>query len=52
MYPDLYASCPIKDFTAIDSPYEAPLHAECEIDAQAMGMSDTCRRLADLLLKK
>jgi adenylylsulfate kinase len=42
----------IKDFTGIDSPYEAPLHAECEIDTQALEMSDACRRLAALLLKK
>ncbi|WP_223447554.1 MULTISPECIES: adenylyl-sulfate kinase [Pseudomonas] len=42
----------IKDFTGIDSPYEAPLHAECEIDTQAMEMSEACRRLAAFLLKK
>jgi adenylylsulfate kinase len=42
----------IKDFTGIDSPYEAPLHAECEIDTQAMEMSDACRRLTAFLLKK
>jgi adenylylsulfate kinase len=42
----------IKDFTGIDSPYEAPLHAECEIDTQAMEMSEACCRLAGFLLKK
>jgi adenylylsulfate kinase len=42
----------IKDFTGIDSPYEAPLHAECEIDIQAMEMGDACRRLAAFLFKK
>ncbi|WP_322615578.1 adenylyl-sulfate kinase [Pseudomonas sp. BIC9C] len=42
----------IRDFTGIDSPYEAPLHAECEIDTQALEMGDACRRLAGLLLKK
>lgn len=42
----------IKDFTGIDSPYEVPLHAECDIDTQAMEMSDACRRLAFFLLKK
>jgi adenylylsulfate kinase len=42
----------IKDFTGIDSPYEAPLHAECEIDTQAMDMSEACCRLAGFLLKK
>jgi adenylylsulfate kinase len=42
----------IRDFTGIDSPYEAPRHAECEIDTQAMEMGDACRRLAGFLLKK
>ncbi len=42
----------IKDFTGIDSPYETPLHAECEIDTQAMEMSEACCRLAGFLLKK
>ncbi|WP_223461491.1 MULTISPECIES: adenylyl-sulfate kinase [unclassified Pseudomonas] len=42
----------IKDFTGIDSPYEAPLHAECEIDTQTMEMSEACCRLAGFLLKK
>lgn len=42
----------IKDFTGIDSPYEAPLHAECEIDTQAMEMSDACRRLAGFFAQK
>lgn len=42
----------IKDFTGVDSPYEAPLHAECEVDTQAMEMSEACCRLAGFLLKK
>ena len=42
----------IKDFTGIDSPYEAPLHAECEIDTHALEMAEACRRLTALLLKK
>ncbi|MFS2198326.1 adenylyl-sulfate kinase [Pseudomonas sp. Pseusp3] len=42
----------IKDFTGIDSPYEVPLHAECEIDTQALEMGEACRHLADFLLKK
>lgn len=42
----------IKDFTGIDSPYEAPLRAECEIDTHAMQMEDACLRLAAFLLKK
>ncbi|WGK91067.1 adenylyl-sulfate kinase [Pseudomonas migulae] len=42
----------IKDFTGIDSPYEAPLCAECEIDTQTLEMADACRRLSGLLLNK
>lgn len=42
----------IKDFTGIDSPYEAPLHAECEIDTQMRDMAGACRQLAGFLLKK
>lgn len=42
----------IKDFTGVDSPYEAPLNPECEIDTQALGMADACRRLSGFLLKK
>jgi adenylylsulfate kinase len=42
----------IKDFTGIDSPYEAPLQAECEIDTHALEMAEACRRLTALLLKK
>ncbi|MFY0729225.1 adenylyl-sulfate kinase [Pseudomonas sp. NFX15] len=42
----------IKDFTGIDSPYEAPLLAECEIDTQTIDMGEACRRLAALLIKK
>ncbi|MHC8330952.1 adenylyl-sulfate kinase [Pseudomonas sp. LB3P25] len=42
----------IKDFTGIDSPYEAPLRAECEIDTQVLEMEDACRRLAGFLINK
>ncbi|MVW89915.1 adenylyl-sulfate kinase [Pseudomonas sp. PB101] len=42
----------IKDFTGIDSPYEAPLQAECEIDTHALEMAEACLRLTALLLKK
>ncbi|KOX99424.1 adenylyl-sulfate kinase [Pseudomonas nunensis] len=38
----------IKDFTGIDSPYEAPLKAECEIDTQNLHLEDACARLATL----
>lgn len=40
----------IKDFTGIDSPYEAPLTAECEIDTQDLELDDACARLSALLL--
>jgi adenylylsulfate kinase len=42
----------IKDFTGIDSPYEAPLTAECEIDTEALELTDACRRLSDFLINK
>lgn len=42
----------IKDFTGIDSPYEAPLAAECRIDTDAVELDDACHRLATFLLKK
>ncbi|MGE8067183.1 adenylyl-sulfate kinase [Pseudomonas sp. NPDC089569] len=42
----------LKSFTGIDSPYEAPLSPECEIDTQALEMAQACRRLTDALLKK
>lgn len=34
-----------------DSPYEAPLQAECEIDTQALDMTRACQQLAGLLYK-
>ncbi|MGF6111632.1 adenylyl-sulfate kinase [Pseudomonas frederiksbergensis] len=42
----------IKDFTGIDSPYEAPLTAECEIDTQSLALEDACARLSSFLLNK
>ncbi|MBV4478124.1 adenylyl-sulfate kinase [Pseudomonas sp. B2M1-30] len=42
----------IKDFTGIDSPYEAPLAAECRIDTDALELTTACRCLAAILLKK
>ena len=42
----------IRDFTGVDSPYEAPLKAECEIDTQALDMAEACQHLAGFLLKK
>ncbi|WP_129972318.1 MULTISPECIES: adenylyl-sulfate kinase [unclassified Pseudomonas] len=42
----------IQHFTGIDSPYEAPLAAECRIDTEAVELSEACQRLAAFLLKK
>ncbi|WP_339523257.1 adenylyl-sulfate kinase [Pseudomonas sp. EL_65y_Pfl2_R96] len=42
----------IKDFTGVDSPYEAPLTAECEIDTHTLQLADACRRLSLFLLNK
>lgn len=42
----------IQHFTGIDSPYEAPLAAECRIDTEAVELSEACERLAAFLLKK
>lgn len=39
----------IKDFTGLDSPYEAPLHAECEIDTATVELPEAIRRLLRLL---
>lgn len=42
----------IKNFTGIDSPYEAPLAAECRIDTERLELAQACDRLALLLLNK
>jgi adenylylsulfate kinase len=42
----------IKDFTGIDSPYEAPLSAECEIDTEKRALADACMQLSSFLLNK
>ncbi|MBF6042826.1 MULTISPECIES: adenylyl-sulfate kinase [Pseudomonas] len=42
----------VKDFTGIDSPYEAPLSAECEIDTDETGLADACWQLSAFLLNK
>ena len=42
----------IKDFTGVDSPYEAPLAAECEIDTQNLNLEEACARLSAVLLNK
>jgi adenylylsulfate kinase len=42
----------IKDFSGIDSPYEAPLSAECEVDTDESDLVDACLRLSAFLLNK
>jgi len=42
----------IKDFTGIDSPYEAPLSAGCEIDTEKRALADACLQLSSFLLNK
>lgn len=42
----------IKDFTGIDSPYEAPLAAECRIDTEQLQLSEACQYLAAWVCKK
>jgi len=42
----------IKHFTGVDSPYEAPLAAEWQIDTEDVELSDACGQLAALVLKK
>ncbi|CAI8712418.1 hypothetical protein EMIT0P253_110125 [Pseudomonas sp. IT-P253] len=42
----------IKDFTGIDSPYEAPLSAECEIDTEKRELAEACLQLSAFLLNK
>lgn len=42
----------IKDFTGLDSPYEAPLQADCEIDTARVGIDQATARLLQLLLEK
>jgi adenylylsulfate kinase len=42
----------IKDFTGLDSPYEAPLQADCEIDTATVALPEAIRRLLQLLPRK
>ncbi|WP_457968460.1 adenylyl-sulfate kinase [Pseudomonas sp. R4-84] len=39
----------IKHFTGLDSPYEAPLAAECEIDTSEMELAQACAQMMALL---
>jgi adenylylsulfate kinase len=41
----------VKHFTGVDSPYEAPLAAEWQIDTEALELSESCEQLAALVLK-
>lgn len=42
----------IRDFTGLDSPYEAPLDPDCEIDTETLGPGCATDRLMALLLNK
>ncbi|BAV72577.1 adenylylsulfate kinase [Pseudomonas chlororaphis subsp. aurantiaca] len=42
----------IRDFTGLDSPYEAPLYPDCEIDTETVGLACATDRLMALLLNK
>jgi adenylylsulfate kinase len=42
----------IRNFTGLDSPYEAPLAAECEINTCEVELSQACDRLLALLQKE
>ncbi|KTC41722.1 adenylylsulfate kinase [Pseudomonas sp. ABAC61] len=42
----------VKDFTGLDSPYEAPLQADCEIDTARMALPEAIRCLLQLLQRQ
>ena len=42
----------IKNFTGLDSPYEAPLAPDCEIDTCEVELAQACDRLSVLLRKE
>jgi len=42
----------IKNFTGLDSPYEAPLAADCEINTDTVELPEAIQRLLTLLLNK
>lgn len=42
----------IRDFTGLDSPYEAPLAPDCEIDTETVGLALATERIMALLLNK
>jgi len=48
LYREAYAGR-IKNFTGLDSPYEAPLAPECEINTCEVELSQACDRLVALL---
>ncbi|MDO7899505.1 adenylyl-sulfate kinase [Pseudomonas citrulli] len=39
----------IKHFTGLDSPYEAPLAPDCQIDTSEVALAEACERLSALL---
>lgn len=42
----------IRDFTGLDSPYEVPLDADCEIDTTSMSLEASTRCLLEFLINK
>ncbi|APC16269.1 adenylyl-sulfate kinase [Pseudomonas frederiksbergensis] len=42
----------IKDFTGLDSPYEAPQQADCEINTDEVELADAVQHVLTVLLKK
>lgn len=42
----------IKDFTGLDSPYEAPLAADCEVNTDEVELADAVQRILACLFKK
>jgi adenylylsulfate kinase len=42
----------IKDFTGLDSPYEAPQQADCEINTDEVELADAVQHVLAVLFKK
>ncbi|MGE8449627.1 MAG: adenylyl-sulfate kinase [Pseudomonadales bacterium] len=42
----------IKDFTGLDSPYEAPEQADCEVNTDELELSDAVQRILTRVFKK
>lgn len=42
----------VQNFTGLDSPYEEPLHPDCEIDTEAVDLPQAIGLLLGVLFKK